>query len=97
MAQLRGQILKFPVSGIRKQQSLFQFFEFNPLKINFYFCEMVWNTLYINECNSNLNYKNLPIYIYFSNILSIQYHSFQNYYLAIDAFRTYYFSSVAIA
>ena len=48
IARLRGQILKFPVSGIRKQQSLFQFFNFNSLKINFYFCEMVWNTLYVS-------------------------------------------------
>ena len=45
IARLRGQILKFPVSGIRKQQSLFQFLNLNPLKVNFYFCEMVWNGL----------------------------------------------------
>ena len=29
------------------------------------------------------------IYIYMLNIFQIQYHSFQNYYLAIDAFRTF--------
>ena len=37
----------------------------------------------------------IAIYIYiYTFIFSIQYHGFQNYYFAIDAFRTFQFSSV---